>query len=84
MHLRTDGLDRGVPVGLIAGRGELPAIGARELRAAGHRVVAVGFDDETVGPGRHERFALDLRQGAAAPDRPDGREVYAGYGRASL
>lgn len=34
-------------VGLIAGRGELPAIAARTLRAEGHRVIAVGFDDET-------------------------------------
>ena len=34
-------------VGLIAGRGELPVIAAGALRAAGHRVVAVGFDDET-------------------------------------
>lgn len=34
-------------VGLIAGRGELPVIGARALRADGHRVVAVGFDEET-------------------------------------
>ncbi|HEY6000410.1 MAG TPA: UDP-2,3-diacylglucosamine diphosphatase LpxI [bacterium] len=39
--------DAGAPVGLIAGCGELPAIAARTLRAAGHRVVAVGFDDET-------------------------------------
>jgi hypothetical protein len=39
---------------------------------------------ETVGPGRRERIALDLRQGAAAPERPDGRDVYNGYGRASL
>jgi hypothetical protein len=35
------------PVGLIAGRGELPAVAARALRSAGRRVVAVGFDDET-------------------------------------
>jgi DUF1009 family protein len=34
-------------VGLIAGRGELPVLAARELRRAGRRVVAVGFDDET-------------------------------------
>ena len=34
-------------VGLIAGRGELPAIAAGALRAAGHRVVAVGFDEQT-------------------------------------
>jgi hypothetical protein len=34
-------------VGIIAGRGELPAIAARRLRGAGLRVVAVGFDDET-------------------------------------
>lgn len=34
-------------VGIIAGRGELPAIAAAALRAAGHRVVAVGFDAET-------------------------------------
>jgi DUF1009 family protein len=36
-----------VAVGLIAGRGELPAIAARTLRGQGHRVVAVGFDEET-------------------------------------
>ena len=34
-------------VGLIAGRGELPVIAARTLRADGIRVVAVGFDEET-------------------------------------
>jgi hypothetical protein len=34
-------------VGLIAGRGKLPAIAARTLRGQGHRVVAVGFDEET-------------------------------------
>jgi len=34
-------------VGLIAGRGELPVIAARALRSDGHRVVAVGFDEET-------------------------------------
>ena len=34
-------------VGLIAGRGELPVIAVRTLRAEGHRVVAVGFDEET-------------------------------------
>jgi DUF1009 family protein len=34
-------------VGLIAGRGQLPVIAARKLRALGHRVVAVGFDEET-------------------------------------
>jgi len=34
-------------VGLIAGRGELPVIAARTLRADGHRVVAAGFDEET-------------------------------------
>jgi len=34
-------------VGLIAGRGELPVIAARALRADGHRVVAAGFDEET-------------------------------------
>lgn len=34
-------------VGLIAGRGELPAIAARTLRGEGRRVVAVGFDEET-------------------------------------
>jgi hypothetical protein len=39
--------DPPAPVGLIAGRGELPAIAARTLRAAGHRVVAAGFDEET-------------------------------------
>ena len=37
----------GSVVGLIAGRGELPVIAARTLRAEGRRVVAVGFDDET-------------------------------------
>jgi len=37
----------GATVGLIAGRGELPAIAARTLRAEGRRVVAVGFDEET-------------------------------------
>ncbi|HWR97829.1 MAG TPA: UDP-2,3-diacylglucosamine diphosphatase LpxI [Candidatus Methanoperedens sp.] len=39
--------DAGGPVGLIAGRGELPAIAARTLREAGQRVIAAGFDDET-------------------------------------
>lgn len=39
--------DTSAPVGIIAGRGELPALAARALRAAGHRVVAAGFDDET-------------------------------------
>ncbi len=34
-------------VGLIAGRGELPVIAARALRGEGHRVIAVGFDEET-------------------------------------
>jgi len=34
-------------VGLIAGRGELPVIAARALHSDGHRVVAVGFDEET-------------------------------------
>jgi len=34
-------------VGLIAGRGDLPVIAARALRADGHRVVAAGFDEET-------------------------------------
>jgi hypothetical protein len=34
-------------VGLIAGRGELPVIAARTLRADGLRVVAAGFDEET-------------------------------------
>ena len=34
-------------VGLIAGRGDLPAIAARTLRGEGRRVVAVGFDEET-------------------------------------
>ena len=34
-------------VGLIAGRGELPVIAARALRADGHRVVAAGFDEPT-------------------------------------
>jgi len=43
----TEDRDAGMPVGLIAGRGALPAIAAGALRAAGHRVVAVGFDDET-------------------------------------
>jgi len=38
---------RGASVGIIAGRGELPALAARALREAGHRVVAVGFDEET-------------------------------------
>jgi DUF1009 family protein len=37
----------GGAVGLIAGRGELPALAARELRSQGRRVVAVGFDEET-------------------------------------
>jgi hypothetical protein len=43
----TDTLGTATPVGLIAGRGELPAIAARALREAGHRVVAAGFDEET-------------------------------------
>ena len=43
----TETTDAGAPVGLIAGRGELPGIAARALREAGHRVVAVGFDEET-------------------------------------
>ena len=34
-------------VGLIAGRGDLPAIAAHALRRDGRRVVAAGFDDET-------------------------------------
>jgi DUF1009 family protein len=34
-------------VGIIAGRGQLPVIAARALRARGARVVAVGFDAET-------------------------------------
>ena len=44
-----NGAEPGSPrvVGLIAGRGELPVIAARTLRADGHRVVAVGFDEET-------------------------------------
>lgn len=39
--------EAGGAVGLIAGRGELPAIAARTLRRRGRRVVAVGFDAET-------------------------------------
>jgi DUF1009 family protein len=34
-------------VGLIAGRGDLPVLAARCLRADGLRVVAVGFDEQT-------------------------------------
>lgn len=34
-------------VGLIAGRGVLPAIAARTLRAEGRRVIAAGFDEQT-------------------------------------
>jgi DUF1009 family protein len=51
-------------VGLIAGRGDIPVIAARALRAAGHRVVAVGFDDETRGALAAEVDAYhDLRLG---------------------
>jgi DUF1009 family protein len=37
----------GGTVGLIAGRGDLPVLAARTLRADGRRVVAVGYDEET-------------------------------------
>ncbi len=53
------------PVGLIAGRGELPALAAAALRAHGHRVVAAGFDEETrqaVAPAVDEYHALALGQ----------------------
>ena len=51
-------------VGLIAGRGDLPAIAARTLRADGLRVVAAGFDEETRAALAEEVDAYhDLRLG---------------------
>jgi len=52
-------------VGIIAGRGALPVLAARALRGRGHRVVAVGFDEETraaVAPEADDYHALRLGQ----------------------